>query len=56
MHLPLILTNGKKMSEKDPSTHISHLRSKGYLPEAIVNFAALLSFDPNLSPPSEGNQ
>lgn len=48
-HLPLILNeNGKKLSKRDESIiqFISQYRELGYLPEAIVNFLALLGWSP----------
>jgi glutamyl-tRNA synthetase len=45
-HLPLILSaTGKgKMSKRDGDTAMSDYRAKGYLPEALVNFTALLGW------------
>lgn len=48
-HIPLILNQqGKKMSKRDGSIvqFISQYRDLGYLPEAIVNFIALLGWSP----------
>ncbi|MDQ0418238.1 nondiscriminating glutamyl-tRNA synthetase [Croceifilum oryzae] len=48
-HIPLILNHeGKKMSKRDESIvqFISQYRDLGYLPEAIVNFLALLGWSP----------
>jgi nondiscriminating glutamyl-tRNA synthetase len=47
MHLPLILSpDGRKLSVTDPSACIANLRLSGYLPEAIVNYIALLGLAP----------
>jgi glutamyl-tRNA synthetase len=48
-HLPLILRNGKKMSKRDTtdprhSVSIAERRALGYVPEAIVNYLALLGW------------
>lgn len=47
-HLPLILNeNRSKMSKrKDPVSITRDFRDKGYLPEALVNFMALLGWAP----------
>jgi len=47
-HLPLILNRDKsKMSKrKDPVSVSGDFRDKGYLPEAMVNFLALLGWSP----------
>jgi nondiscriminating glutamyl-tRNA synthetase len=47
-HLPQVLnTNRKKLSKRDPNVMPVHVyREKGYLPEAIVNFLALLGWSP----------
>ncbi|WP_199616597.1 glutamate--tRNA ligase [Paenibacillus alkalitolerans] len=48
-HLPLILsTDRKKMSKRDESIiqFIEQYRDLGYLPEAVVNFIALLGWSP----------
>lgn len=49
-HLPLVLKNGKKMSKRDADADarfpvsVSGRRDLGYLPEATVNFVALLGW------------
>ncbi|MEQ8820133.1 MAG: glutamate--tRNA ligase [Sumerlaeia bacterium] len=49
-HLPLIMKNGKKMSKRDGDADklfpvsVSARRDLGYLPEATVNFIALLGW------------
>jgi glutamyl-tRNA synthetase len=46
-HLPLILNPDRsKMSKRFGDTALSQYREKGYLPEAIVNFIALLGWHP----------
>ena len=44
-HIPLILAkSGKKLSKRDADTNILDYRDKGYLPEAIFNYIALLGW------------
>lgn len=46
-HVSLILGKDRtKMSKRHGGTHIEYYRDKGYLPEAIVNFLALLGWSP----------
>lgn len=46
-HISLILnTEGRKMSKRDGDTAVLDYRRKGYLPQAIVNFIALLGWSP----------
>ena len=46
-HASLILGEDRsKMSKRHGSTHVDQYRSKGYLPEAIINFLALLGWSP----------
>lgn len=46
-HVSLILGEDRsKMSKRHGSTHVDQYRSKGYLPEAIINFLALLGWSP----------
>ena len=46
-HVSLILGEDRsKMSKRHGSTHVDQYRAKGYLPEAIVNFLALLGWSP----------
>lgn len=47
-HLPQVLnTNRKKLSKRDPDVlPIESYRQQGYLPEALVNFLALLGWSP----------
>jgi nondiscriminating glutamyl-tRNA synthetase len=49
-HLPLILNpNGKKLSKRDESIiqFIEQYKDLGYLPEALVNYLALLGWSPS---------
>ncbi|SHN52984.1 glutamate--tRNA ligase [Desulfitobacterium chlororespirans] len=46
-HISLILnTEGKKMSKRDGDTAVIDYQAKGYLPEAVVNFIALMGWSP----------
>ncbi|MFA5107396.1 MAG: glutamate--tRNA ligase [Patescibacteria group bacterium] len=46
-HLPLILSpQGGKLSKRDGAVSTLEYRDMGYLPEAIVNFIALLGWNP----------
>ncbi|MEK9166291.1 MAG: glutamate--tRNA ligase, partial [Patescibacteria group bacterium] len=46
-HLPLVLGSDRsKLSKRHGSTSIDEYRKQGYLPEAIVNFIALLGWHP----------
>lgn len=47
-HISLILNNeGRKMSKRDGDTAVIDYFNKGYLPEAVVNFIALLGWSPS---------
>lgn len=47
-HVSLILnTEGGKMSKRDGDTAVLEYQKKGYLPEAIVNFIAMLGWAPS---------
>ena len=47
LHLPLILgIDKRKMSKRDGSVSIKEYEEKGYLPEALINFLALLGWNP----------
>jgi glutamyl-tRNA synthetase len=47
-HLPLILNKErKKFSKRDGAVAVSDFIEKGYLPEALVNFIALLGWNPS---------
>lgn len=46
-HLPLILNADRsKMSKRFNATSVSEYRKKGYVPEAMINFLALLGWHP----------
>ncbi len=46
-HLPIILNaERKKLSKRDGATGVSEYRTFGYLPDALVNFLALLGWSP----------
>ncbi len=46
-HLPLILgKNREKMSKRHAETSLLEYRTRGYLPEAVINFLALLGWHP----------
>ncbi|QNO14813.1 glutamate--tRNA ligase [Alkalicella caledoniensis] len=46
-HVSLILNEQKKkMSKRDGDTSVDQYRDKGYLPEALINFLALLGWAP----------
>ena len=46
-HIPLILNADRsKMSKRKNNVSINHYREVGYLPEAMVNFLALLGWNP----------
>ncbi len=47
IHLPHILgPSGKKLSKRDGAASLSDFINKGYIPEAIVNYVALLGWSP----------
>src|SRR5487761_45611 len=50
-HMPLILAkDGTKMSKrKHPETNLALYRDQGYLPEALINYLALLGWNPGTS-------
>jgi glutamyl-tRNA synthetase len=54
-HIPLILNldRTKLSKRKNPVSVTADFRDKGYLPEALVNFMAFLSWTPN---PSDGGE
>ncbi|MDR2403529.1 MAG: glutamate--tRNA ligase [Spirochaetaceae bacterium] len=42
-HLPMVMgQDGKKLSKRHGATSIDEFRSQGYLPEALINYVALL--------------
>ncbi|MGF1575393.1 MAG: glutamate--tRNA ligase [Cyanophyceae cyanobacterium] len=46
-HAPLILNpEGKKLSKRDGATSVSEFQHMGFLPEALKNYLALLSWSP----------
>jgi glutamyl-tRNA synthetase len=46
-HLPLIMDlKGRKLSKRDGDVEVFSFRAHGYLPEALVNFIALLGWSP----------
>lgn len=47
IHLPLLLNKGGgKLSKRQGDVFVEDYRKKGYLPEAIINFCALLGWHP----------
>lgn len=48
VHLPVVLSKatGKKMSKREGDVAVKDFLEKGYLPEAIINFLALLGWNP----------
>ncbi len=47
VHLSLFLSKGGgKMSKRDGETSLLQFRDNGYLPEAVINFSALLGWNP----------
>ncbi len=47
IHLPLIVDmGGRKLSKRDGAVDVHSFRAAGYLPEALVNFIALLGWNP----------
>ncbi len=47
IHLPHILgENGKKLSKREGSAALSDLLDKGYLPATVINYIALLGWNP----------
>ena len=44
-HLPYVMGEGnKKLSKRDPESSLALYRAKGYLPEALLNYLALLGW------------
>jgi len=44
-HLPLIMGEGnKKLSKRDPQSHLWNYRDEGFLPEGLLNYLALLGW------------
>jgi glutamyl-tRNA synthetase len=47
IHLPLILgSNGKKLSKREGAASLADFLDKGYLPQAVLNYIALLGWSP----------
>ena len=46
-HLPYVMGEGnKKLSKRDPESSLQMYRDRGYLPEALTNYLALLGWSP----------
>lgn len=46
-HIPMILgPDGAKLSKRHGATSVTEYREKGFLPEALINFVALLGWSP----------
>lgn len=46
-HLPYVMGEGnRKLSKRDPESSLSMYREQGYLPEALLNYLALLGWSP----------
>ncbi len=46
-HMPLTMDmQGRKLSKRDGAVHVNLFREMGYLPEALLNFIALLGWSP----------
>jgi len=46
-HVPLVtMPGGKKLAKREGATSITEFRDQGYLPEALLNFLALLGWAP----------
>lgn len=46
-HLPLLKSpNGGKLSKREGDMSVQHFLDQGYLPEALINFCALLGWNP----------
>jgi nondiscriminating glutamyl-tRNA synthetase len=47
VHVPNVISNnGKKLSKRRDSVSVEQFKDEGYLPEALVNFLALLGWNP----------
>ncbi len=56
-HLPMIHSSeGRKLSKRDGAVAVTDYREMGYLPEAMVNFLALLGWSPEPQVDGEGNK
>ena len=46
-HLPYVMGEGnKKLSKRDPESHLAMYKENGYLPEGLVNYLGLLGWSP----------
>lgn len=44
-HLPYVLGDGnKKLSKRDPESNLLHHRSRGFIPEGLINYLSLLGW------------
>ena len=44
-HLPYVMGDGnKKLSKRDPESNLFHHRDRGFIPEGLVNYLALLGW------------
>ena len=44
-HLPYVMGEGnKKLSKRDPESNLFHHRERGFIPEGLVNYLALLGW------------
>jgi glutamyl-tRNA synthetase len=44
-HMPYVMGDGnKKLSKRDPSSNLFHHRERGFIPEGLVNYLALLGW------------
>lgn len=44
-HLPYVMGNGnKKLSKRDPESSLFHHRDRGFIPEGLINYLALLGW------------
>lgn len=56
-HLPLLLNSDRsKLSKRSGDVHVEHYIDKGYLPEAINNFVALLGWHPPTASHQDQNE
>lgn len=48
IHLPVVLNkSGKKLSKRNDDVSVADFREKGYLPEALINYLALVGWSPS---------
>lgn len=53
-HLPLLVNpDGSKLSKRQGSAHVASYREAGYLPEAVLNYVALMGWSPHAQTESE---